>query len=189
MAEEAKEKKTKKEQQENKSAMSKVLPWVIFLVVVVIFCGGGFFLGNLLADKQGEKKQQEQKENKKIEEIIADPNTGNFVDTEKSWYHELEPVVAFLNEPDVTRLVRANLVLEVSGELPKKDGEQFLEDKKPLIVNWLTIYLSGLKISDIRGDRNLKRIQHQIKDAFNEKFFPNSKPMIKRVLFKEFAIQ
>ena len=59
----------------------------------------------------------------------------------------------------------------------------------PILTNWLTIYLASLSLEDIRGDRNLKRIQIQILDAFNEQLFPNQKPKIKRVLFKEFAIQ
>jgi flagellar basal body-associated protein FliL len=57
------------------------------------------------------------------------------------------------------------------------------------LKNWLTIYLSSQTIEDIGGDKNLRRIQSQILDAFNERLFPNTKPKIKEVLFKEFAVQ
>jgi flagellar basal body-associated protein FliL len=63
------------------------------------------------------------------------------------------------------------------------------EEKKPTLTNWLTIYLAGLTLEDIRGDKNLRRIQSQILDAFNEQLFPDAKPQIKHILFKEFAIQ
>ena len=56
-------------------------------------------------------------------------------------------------------------------------------------LGWLTVYLASLHLEDIRGDNNLKRIQSQVMDAFNEKLFPDSKPKIKNVLFKEFAVQ
>jgi hypothetical protein len=44
-------------------------------------------------------------------------------------------------------------------------------------------------VEDTRGEKNLRRMQVQISDAFNEGLFPNTKPRIKRVLFKEFSIQ
>ena len=57
------------------------------------------------------------------------------------------------------------------------------------MTNWLTIYLASLSLGDIRGDKNLRRIQSQITDAFNEILFPDAKPQIENVLFKEFPIQ
>jgi len=71
----------------------------------------------------------------------------------------------------------------------EKEGTTFLNEKKPLLTNWLTVYLASLSLEDIRGDANLKSIQSQILDAFNEKLFPDSKPKIKHILFKEFAVQ
>jgi flagellar basal body-associated protein FliL len=105
------------------------------------------------------------------------------------WYYDLEPVVANLDEPNVTRYVRAVLTLEMSADVDEKKGRTFLDEKKPVLTNWLSIYLASLSIEDIRGERNLKSIQSQILDVFNEKVFPNSKPQIKQVLFREFAIQ
>ena len=101
----------------------------------------------------------------------------------------MEPVVANLDEPGATRYVRAVLTLEMSGQITAEKGAALLEQKKPLLTNILTIYLSGLNIESTRGDKNLKRIQFEICDAFNERLFPDSKPLIKGILIKEFAVQ
>jgi len=97
--------------------------------------------------------------------------------------------VANLNEPSVTRFVRASLTLEMSAEMDVEKGTAFLDEKKPILINWLTVYLSSLGLEDIRGDKNLRSIQSHIRDAFNEKLFPDSKPQIKQVLIKEFPVQ
>jgi hypothetical protein len=41
----------------------------------------------------------------------------------------------------------------------------------------------------MRNDRDMKRIQSQILDAFNEILFPSNKRQIKKVLIREFNIQ
>jgi flagellar basal body-associated protein FliL len=114
---------------------------------------------------------------------------GSVDDSQNCWYYHLEPVIANLDVDDVTRYVKASLTLAVSSEVDEKDGNVFLDEKKPIITNWLTVYLASLSLGDIRGESNLKRIQSQILDAFNEKLFPDSKPKIKNILFKEFAVQ
>ena len=122
-----------------------------------------------------------------IEDLKTDADSTT--DSQKTWYYDLDPVVANLDVPGVTRYVRTSLTLEISSQIDKQKGTIFLEEKKPLLTNWLTIYLASLGLEDIRGDRNLKRIQSQILDAFNERLFPDAKPQIKHILFKEFAIQ
>ena len=119
-----------------------------------------------------------------MEETTPDLETGS----NDTWYYDLEPVVANLDEPSVTRYVRAAIKLEINSAMEQDKGEKHLEDKKPILTNWLTIYLAGLTLEDARGDRNLKRIQSQILDAFNEKLFPDAKPQIKRILFNEFVV-
>lgn len=101
----------------------------------------------------------------------------------------MQPVVAFLNEPGATRYIRAVLILKISSELLEAEGQELIKDNIPLLENWLTIYLASLSIDDIRGDKNQKRIQSYILDAFNEKLFPEQKPMIREILFKEFVPQ
>jgi flagellar basal body-associated protein FliL len=198
----ADETKTKKKREDTKaestdekssspSKLAKFLPWIIMAVVVVLCAGAGLGLGRLFAGsgtpqpaEPSEQTKSTQTENLKVEAPDLD-----FGGPQKTWYHELEPVVANLDVPGITRYVRASITLEVSAEVDQKKGHTFLEEKKHLLTNWLTIYLASLTLEDIRGDRNLRRIQSQILDAFNEKLFPDAKPQIKHILFKEFAIQ
>ena len=130
----------------------------------------------------------EQKQQLEIDKLLAESNTEG----PKSWYYNPpEPlvVIANLNEPGVNRYVRMSLIVEVSSAVDQVKGTAFLNEKKPLLINYLTVYLSSLSIQDVRGDKNLKRIQSQIKDLLNEKLFPDSKPQITSILFKEFSIQ
>jgi len=191
--EEKKEKKGKKgekddkktEEGEKKSLIARLLPKVIIIVVVVVFGGAGFTLARLLAGSPQSQTigdtEQGQSENMDAE----DSEEGS----EKCWYYHMEPVIANLDVDDVTRYVKASLTLEISSDVDEKEGTAFIDAKKPVLTNWLTVYLASLHLEDIRGDSNLKRIQSQVMDAFNEKLFPDAKPKIKNVLFKEFAVQ
>ena len=165
-----------------------IVPWIIIAAVVAVAAGAGLGLGVLFAgggnsetetDPTADQPAVEQKPQ-------ADPDA---VTPEETWYFDLEPVVANLNEPGATRYVRAALTLEVSGEISVEEGTALLEQKKPLLTNVLTIYLAGLSVETTRGDTNLKRIQAEIGDAFNERLFPGKKPLIKGILIKEFAVQ
>jgi flagellar basal body-associated protein FliL len=166
-----------------------ILPWIILIVVVAVCAGAGFGLGRLLATPDTPQTNESSQEAKPdtIEYLKSDGDSAT--DSQKSWYYDLEPVVANLDEPGVTRYVRASLTLEMSSNVDKVKGTAFLEEKKPVLANWLAIYLASLNIEDCRSDRKLKSIQSQILDAFNEKLFPGAKPQVKHVLFREFAVQ
>jgi flagellar basal body-associated protein FliL len=177
---------------ESKETAAKIgiLTWVILAVIVVLCAGSGFLLGQLFASPDEPETQSPQIDEVASPESPKSSETENSLENaQNSWYCDLEPVVANLDEPGVTRYVRASITLEISSALERVKGEKLLEEKKPVLTNWLTIYLAGLTLEDARGDRNLKRIQSQILDAFNEKLFPDAKPQIKHILFKEFAIQ
>jgi len=171
-----------------KASRGRFLPWVIIAVVVVLFAGAGFGLGRLFAGFGTTETagSSEQDQSVQVEDLTV---AGSATGSQKTWYYHLDPVVANLNVTNVTRYVRASLTLEISSGMDEKKGVVFLDEKKPILTNWLTIYLASLSLEDIRGDRNLKRIQSQVLDTFNEKLFPDSKPQIKNVLFKEFAVQ
>ncbi len=165
-----------------------ILTWAILAVIVVLCAGSGFLLGRLFAGSSAPETTEPSQTAPSISS--ENPETdASTTEAKNRWYYPLEPVVANLNEPAVTRYIRASITLEISSMLDKKNGEKLLEEKKPVLINWLTIYLAGLTLEDIRGDKNLKRIQLQILDAFNEELFPDAKPLIKHILFKEFAIQ
>lgn len=161
------------------------LIWIITAVVVLLCAGSGFMIGRIFAgsgDAQADPNQTAPTTDTTPDE--ADPESLT------TWfYRDMPPVVSNLDVPGVTRYVRAAVILEVSSAISEKKGLALFAEKAPILTNWLTIYLASLSIEDIRGDKNLRRIQSHILDAFNEQLFPDEKPKIKHVLFKEFAIQ
>ncbi len=189
----AKKEVPKTEKKDEKAAgKSGILPWIIMAVIVVVCAGAGFGLGRLFA---GTGKQQTAEPDKGVDKAAEPAKAENLktegaaAETAKTWFFDLEPVVANLDEPGVTRYIRVTLTLEIDQEIDKKKGEEFLKEQKPVLTNWLSIYLAGLSLDDIRGNKNHMRIQSQILDSFNEKLFPGAKPQIKHILFKEFAVQ
>ena len=178
----------KAEKTGEKAPSAGILSWIIMAVIVLVCAGAGFGLGRLFAGSRTSQTAEpsQQEKTTQPEDLKADESAA---DSQKTWYYDLEPVVSNLDVPGVTRYVRAALTLEISPEVDKDKGSAFIDEKKPVLTNWLTIYLASLTLDDIRGDRNLKRIQSQILDSFNEKLFPDAKPQIKHILFKEFAIQ
>jgi flagellar basal body-associated protein FliL len=184
---EQKDQKDPETKQNNQFFIGRLLPWLV-LTVIVLFCAvAGLGLGRLFAGSRTQKITPSAS-------LPDEPNHLNIEglsakDTGKVWFYDLDPVVANLNEPGITRYVRATFTLEMSSEIDKKKGTKFLDEKKPILINLLTVYLSGLKLEDIRGDKNLRSIQSHVCEAFNESLFPDSKPQIKHLLIKEFPVQ
>jgi flagellar basal body-associated protein FliL len=191
MAEQETTEKTKSPEPEAPKAAgasARLLPWLLPTLVVLVFAASGFVVGRLFgtrgpAQTAAGAEPTTRAEAEKAKEPALKPGTG------QSWYYDLDPVVVNLNEPGVTRYVRIGLTLEVSSEMEEKEGRLFLDQKKPLMKHWLTLFLSNQTIEDARGEKNLMRMQTQISDLINSNLFPGSKPRIKSVLFKEFAIQ
>jgi flagellar FliL protein len=184
------EKQEQRQPEDAKAEPSKgsLLPWIITGAIVVISAGAGLGLGRLFGSS-GTAETARPAEQTEIAHTDALRADGSTADSERTWYYDLEPVIANLDEPGVTRFVRVTLTLELSAELDQKKSVAFIQEKTPLLKNWLTIYLAGQSLENIRGDRNLRRVQSEILDYFNEKLFPDAKSQIKQVLFKEFAIQ
>lgn len=177
------EEKQQQEHEEPTKSKKGLLQWALLGLVVLTCAGAGFFVGRMLkAAGPAAANASQQEPNEQI--------NGPATDDGKTWFYpDMNPVVANLNDPGAMRYVRAALTFEMSSAAPKKETTETIKKKEPVLTNWLTIYLASLNLEDIRGDKNLKRIQAQILDAFNETIFPNQKPQIKHILFKEFAIQ
>lgn len=171
-----------------KNQGKSMLPWIIIAAVALIGAGSGLGLGLLFAGNDAPAVATAQPQNQPPAAEQPDSDVSSKA-TDNSWYFDMDPVVANLNEPGATRYVRAAITLEMSGQISVDKGTALLEQKKPLLINLLTIYLSGLDIESTRGDKNLKRIQFEICEAFNERLFPNSKPLVNSILIKEFAVQ
>jgi flagellar basal body-associated protein FliL len=181
---------SKAEKNDKKSLIGRFLPWLIMFVTVLICAGAGLCVGRLFAGSRApDADESDLQSDASVQEKELKADNSSAKEPGKVWYYELDPVVANLNEPNITRYVRASLTLEMSAEMDEKKGKVFLDEKKPVLINWLTVYLSSLSLEDVRGDKNLRSIQSCIRDAFNEKLFPDSKPQIGQVLIKEFPVQ
>jgi flagellar basal body-associated protein FliL len=182
------QKEPEKQESGGKASIKRFLPWIILAGVVFISVGMGFGLGRVFGGRQESEPEISEQQTKQV----GAPSQGvgaTADDSVGTWYYDLEPVVANLNEPGVTRYVRLALTLEISNKFDQKEGTPFLEQKNPRLKHLLTLYLANQTIENIRGEKNLRRIQAEILDSFNQHLFPDSRPQLTRVLFKEFAIQ
>ena len=202
--EETKKDKGEEKKEGSGSLLSKLAPymtWIAVGVVVLICSGSGFIIGKILAESKTppaaadiqdpnqnpDSAETGQQASEPVQPdnplLVADPSIH------EPWFYDMDPVVACLDVPGVTRYVRATITIEMSNKVDPAKGEEYLIQRTPVMKNWLTIYLASLTLDDVRGESNLMRIQSQIKAGFNEKLFPDSKSYVNNVLFKEFAIQ
>ena len=196
--EEKKEQESKEDKKpgadDKKSIGIGLFTWLILAAVVIAGLAGGFALAQLMAGTGSDSPQQPEAkenqaddgspENKAVNDMLVD-KPGD----ETLWPYDLEPVVANLDEPGVTRYARVAITLQLDPQMDQEKGAVFLEGKKPVLIDWLTTYIAGLSLERVRGTRNLSRIKKEIRDSFNELLFPEGKPFIRDILFKEFAIQ
>jgi len=182
------QRESSKPEKTSKKTSGGILRWIIMFVAVALCGGAGFALGRFFAGFRTPEQAEHSQEEKPAQTGYIEAG-GSAPDSQKTWYYDLDPLIANLNEPGITRYIRTALTLEINSEGDINKVRVFLDEKKPILTNWLTVYLTSLSLEDIRGDKNLMRIQSQIRDAFNEQLFPDSKPRIKHILFKEFAIQ
>jgi flagellar basal body-associated protein FliL len=171
----------------SRGAGGKIMPWLIPAVTVLVCAGAGLFTGRIFGTRGPAQTTS-------AAEHAAPAEKGHGkskprAESSEPWFYDIEPIVANLNEPGVTRYVRVALTLEVGNGMEPADGKEFLDLKKPLLKHWLTLYLSNQTLEGIRGEKNLRQVQTQITDALNQGLFPDSKPQIVGVLFKELSIQ
>ncbi len=189
-----KDQNVKKEDKEKTGSPSAggpgLLSWLILGAVVAAGATGGFALSQLLGgqDNAAIPKSNGTPENnvKTFDEVLAQQAANGA----SPWiYDAMEPVLANLDEPGVTRYVRVSISLEISPELDPEKGTVFLEQRAMVLRDWLTTYFAGLSLEDVRGSRNLNRIKRDVQDQFNQLLFPDAKPFIRQILFREFAVQ
>lgn len=180
----------KKEEKTNTKKTPGMLPWIIIASTVVVSTVAGAGLGLVLAGSKSQvvEPNQTAKTKESNQKKLEDPNL-NGTEAGKSWYYDFEPVVANLNEPGATRYIRITLTLQIKGQIDQQKGKEFFDAKKPLLTNSLTIYLASLSLQEVTGEKNLRHIQAQVLDTFNQTLSSDGKPMIEQILFKEFAIQ
>ncbi len=166
----------------------QLIQWVIMAGLIMALAVVGFFVGG----KMGHVPKLEEADittkapgETTPDLMIDDPTKASG----KGWYYDIEPVATNLSDPGSTRYVRAVLTLEISPDVDKAKGTQFLDERKPVIANILNIYFAGLTIEDINSDKDMRRIQYELLETFNDTLYKGSKPMIREILFREFGLQ
>lgn len=107
---------------------------------------------------------------------------------EKYAYKDLEPITVNLDEPRLARYVHATVTLAIrEKDFAAASGR--IDQKTRVLRDWLTVFLTSLTLEDVRGAANLNRIRREILDAFNQELWPDGKPLIRKVLFKDFAVK
>ncbi|MHC4881523.1 MAG: flagellar basal body-associated FliL family protein [Planctomycetota bacterium] len=160
--------------------------WLVLGAVTLAGSGGGFALSHLMGETAPtdlEIVDEAANQEDAINAMLAKQTD------QRVWVEEFEPVLANLDEPGVTRYVRLTVTLEMSPELDEIKGREFMAAKKMLVRDWMTTYLAGLSLEDVRGSRNLNQIKKDVLEQCNELLFPKGQPFVERVFFKEFAVQ
>lgn len=168
-----------------------MLTWLILGGIVLVGVGGGYGLAMLSAGTVPVENEQLE------EEIVAqteetetlDAESGSAVEEAGTWEVQLDPVIANLDEPGVTRYIRATLILQFSDELDEGSNREIIEAKKSELIDWLYTYMAGLSLDEVQGTRCIERFKMKILRNFNDLLFPGDKPMLKRILTKEFQVQ
>jgi len=192
MADDEKNKQSRENKQEEptgeadrRSLIGRLLPWAIMVVLVAVSAGAGFGLGRALA----RSATPDSADPNAPRPAVSGKTTPAENDPEKTiLYEDLPTVVATLNEPGLTRYLRVTIMLKLFQK-ETTDSKAVVAGKSAELVNWLNLFLASQTLEDVRGDRNLRRLQMQILDAFNQVLAPNAKPLIKEVYFKDIAIQ
>lgn len=159
----------------------------LMVAVMGIGAAGGYGLGGLFAASPPPDANQPAVEPPELPD--EDDNPPDVADRDFE-YIDFEAITANLNEPRLARYIRSTITLAIRN---KDHGQVFelldTKNRKKELRNWLTVYLSGLTLEDVRGPKKLNRIRREIQESFNQQLWPNRRPLIDHVLFKEFAVQ
>ena len=192
MAEEEKKEEEKKEEgakstDETKPSKSGMFVYLILGAIVLGCAVGGFALAQLIAGPKTDAPPEPKKQ------VVIEAPKG-----QTPWQYDLPAVIGNLDEPGVTRYLRATITLVMSAEFSKKEGMIFIGGEegeggnpgmKDLLVDFMSDYIAGLTLERVRGQKNRRRIKKEVTEGFNEVLFPGQKPFVTSVLFKEFAVQ
>jgi flagellar basal body-associated protein FliL len=107
----------------------------------------------------------------------------------KPYIHKLEPVVANLNEPGATRYIRTALNLKIHPNYSQASAQPILDAHKEQFRHFLSLYLADLQLSELQGERNLKKVLKEITQGLSDVLPPMTPPLIQKVLYDSLAIQ
>jgi flagellar basal body-associated protein FliL len=103
-------------------------------------------------------------------------------------YHEMEAVSGNLNDPQLGRVFKVTLRVKARKDV-FADVEKALTEHLPELQDWLMSYFASCTVDEVLGGENRNRIRREIREAFNARLWPEGKPLIEEILFKEFYLQ
>lgn len=188
-AEQNKQNKEQNPEAKSDGDKGQLLQWIIMATLIILLAVVGYFLGATLGYKPAAAQAGSKPKTETADESQADLVTENAKGQNKGWFYDLDPVATNLSDPGSTRYIRAVLTLEMSPEADKEKGTQFLDERKPVIANILNIYFAGLTVDQLNSDKDMRRIQYELLEIFNDTLYKDSKPLIRQILFREFGVQ
>jgi len=149
---------------------------VVVLAAVVLLAGAatGYVAGGLLGGAPRPAAAQD--------DASAGPAEPEYA------YHEMEAVSGNLNDPQLGRVFKVALRVKACKDA-FADVEKALADHQPELQDWLMSYFASCTVDEVLGGENRNRIRREIREAFNARLWPEGKPLIEEILFKEFYLQ
>ena len=163
---------------ESKNAKSGLFR-LIAIAGVIAACAAGGFVAQKIIKGGGPEEAKADAET----EALAPP-----VPQEEFSYYEFDSIRANLLVPQRMRYIVVTPILAI-GKDNYQAASAAIEKKKVELRSWLTVYLHGCTLDDVSGAENLNRIRREIQDEFNDQLWPDGRPLIDHVLFKDFGIQ
>jgi flagellar basal body-associated protein FliL len=139
-------------------------------------------------EKEKEKEKTEKSESGEKGEKGKEGKSSRLDAGAEFGYYDFEPIIVNLDEPRLARYVRVTITLVIKAE-NHEAAKALLEKRKPELKNWLTTYFASCTLDGVRGAASLNRLRREILDAITQQLWPNQKPLVEQVLFKEFAVQ
>ena len=158
----------------------------LMAAVLGIGSAGGYVMGGLFHGSPAPADANQLPPD--LEQLIENDGAPPTIAEEDFKYLDFDPITVNVNVPRQDRHMQAEIVLAIRS---KDEGPAAgkISAKKQELLNWLTTYLRGLTLDDVRGTKNLNRIRREIQEAFNKQLWPRSRPLIDHVLFKKFIVQ
>jgi len=159
-----------------------VMLWIVLGAVMALGAGGGFVVSRFIGAGSSTASAGE------AAPPASQPPDRAPVQEGELAYLPVPSVIANLNEERLSRNLKVTISLAVDA---RDEGEvrKLIEKRMVEVTDWLNIYLAGCTLEDVRGPKNLRRIQREIAENLNNRFWPEQKPRIEKVLLKEWHVQ
>jgi flagellar basal body-associated protein FliL len=172
--------------------LAAIIRLAVAVVIVAATAGGGYFTARAFSRpakaEATTEAPAEPSEKGKEKEKEGHGKEGEAGSTGEFKCYKMDSIIANLNEPRLARYIRATVVLSIKTS-DFKVVESELEANKSRIKDWMTRYLMGCTLDDVRGRDNHNRIRKEIQASLNEQLWPKQRPLIAEIFFEEFNVQ